>query len=201
MLQKNPNTLDLLIEDAKTRLKTWGSQPPTFLMCNGSLTAQLTMIPEKTDYLTNGPHGKQRLSQGPELSSYRGLSIIDSRKFSMEAGTMPRDLLKRRVRVCQHYYLPWETDNVHRFYEFYDESKDSYFTKTWFELLRDSMAVTDNNNAHMHNLNQAMPAANQAQIVQPPPVQKVYWYEETATRQNCMMEIQFDAGQAQASRI
>ena len=32
---------DILIEDAKNHLQTWGSQPPTFLLCNGALTAQL----------------------------------------------------------------------------------------------------------------------------------------------------------------
>ncbi len=31
IMQKIPNTLDILIEDAKSHLKTWGSQPSTFL--------------------------------------------------------------------------------------------------------------------------------------------------------------------------
>ena len=35
---------DILIEDAKNHLKTWGSQPPTFLLCNGALTAQLVSV-------------------------------------------------------------------------------------------------------------------------------------------------------------
>ena len=69
------------------------------------------MIPEKTNYLTNGPDGLKRLAAGPELSSYRGLSIIPTRKFSMDAGTAPRDLLRRRVRVAEsvsytHLTLP-----------------------------------------------------------------------------------------------
>ncbi|MBV5332515.1 hypothetical protein JZU54_02890, partial [bacterium] len=33
VMQKIPNALDILIEDAKNHLKTWGSQPPTFLLC------------------------------------------------------------------------------------------------------------------------------------------------------------------------
>ena len=41
IMQKVPNALDILIEDAKNHLQTWGSQPPTFLLCNGALTAQL----------------------------------------------------------------------------------------------------------------------------------------------------------------
>ena len=44
MLQKVPNALDILIEDAKNILKTWGSQAPTFMLCNGALTAQLVCI-------------------------------------------------------------------------------------------------------------------------------------------------------------
>ena len=139
MMQKTTNALDFLIEDAKSHLTTWGSQPPTFLLCNGALTAQLTMVPEKTNYLTNGPDGARRLAQGPDLASYRGLSIINSRKFAMEAGTMPRDILRRRVRVCQHYYIPWEESNVNALFEFYDEGKDCFITKTWDQLVDDSL--------------------------------------------------------------
>ena len=84
---------------AKTHLKTWGGQPPTLLLCNGALTTQLTMLSEKNDYLTDGHVGAKRLAQGPDLSSYRGLGTVNSRKFSMEAGTIPRDLFQCRVRV------------------------------------------------------------------------------------------------------
>lgn len=125
---------DILIEDAKNHLKTWGSQPPTFLLCNGALTAQLTMIPEKTNYLTNGPDGLKRLADGPELSSYRGLSIIPTRKFSMDAGTAPRDLLRRRVRVAEYYRIPWSEDNPRRTFEFYDQSRDTMFRLSWDQL-------------------------------------------------------------------
>lgn len=141
IMQKTANALDFLIEDAKTHLKTWGSQPPTFLLCNGALTTQLTMIPEKTNYITNGPDGARRLAQGPELPSYRGLSIINSRKFSMEAGTIPRDLLRRRVRVAQHYYIPWNDSNPYCEWEFYDQSKDNFFSLSWWDLFKHSLAV------------------------------------------------------------
>ena len=50
--------------------------------------------------------GKKKLAQGPELPSYRGVSIINSRKFSMA----PRDMLRRRVRVSEHYRIPWDLD-------------------------------------------------------------------------------------------
>ena len=36
------------------------------------------MNPERTNYITNGPDGLKRLAQGPDLPSYRGLSIIHS---------------------------------------------------------------------------------------------------------------------------
>ena len=75
IMQKVPNALDFLIEDAKTHLKTWGSQPPTFCLCNGAMQVQLTMIPEKTNYITNGPDGLKRLAQGPDLPSYRDIYI------------------------------------------------------------------------------------------------------------------------------
>ena len=136
IMQKVPNALDILIEDAKNHLKTWGSAPPSFLMCNGALTTQLTMLPEKTNYLTNGPDGARRLAQGPDLPSYRGLSIINTRKFSMDAGTAPRDLLRRRVRVAEYYRIPYKDGVEKCSYEFYDQSRDTMFKLSYEKLLK-----------------------------------------------------------------
>ena len=143
IMQKIPNALDILIEDAKNHLKTWGSQPPTFCLCNGSLTTQLTMLPEKTNYITNGPDGAKRLANGPDLTSYRGLSIIPSRKFSMDAGTAPRDLLRRRVRVAEYYRIPWEQGVENQHFEFYDQGRDSMFRLSWKQL-NDMAQMTEN---------------------------------------------------------
>ena len=93
------------------------------------------MTPERTNYLTNGVDGIKRLAQGPELSSYRGLQIIPTRKFSMDAGTAPRDLLKRRVRVAEYYRIPYHKDNVSKMYEFYDQSRDTMFKLTYEQLV------------------------------------------------------------------
>ena len=40
-MQKNVNALDILIEEAKITLQTWGSQPPNFMLCNSKLTMQV----------------------------------------------------------------------------------------------------------------------------------------------------------------
>jgi len=136
---KNENALDYLIEDAKNHLQTWGSKPPTFMLCNRNLSKGLTMLPEKTMYYTNGPDGKQRLAAGPELPSYRGLSFINTRKFSLDAGSAPRDLLRRRVRVSEHYRIPWNPENFNNRYEFYDQSRDSMFYLSWQQLWAASM--------------------------------------------------------------
>ena len=141
-MQKNENALDYLIEDAKNHLTAWGSKPPSFMLCNGSLTRQLTMTPEKTNYITAGPDGKRKLAQGPDLPSYRGLSIINTRQFSLEAGTAPRDMLRRRVRVSEHYRIPWEVKNLLKRYEFYDQSRDSMFYLSWHDLWRASFPPT-----------------------------------------------------------
>ena len=135
IMQKIPNALDFLIEDAKNHMQTWGSKDPNFLLCNGALTAQLTMLPELTNYVTNGEQGRARLAAGPDLASYRGLKIINTRKFSMESGTAPRDLLRRRVRVAEYYRIPWDPKNVQRSYEFYDQSRDTMFRLSWRELV------------------------------------------------------------------
>ena len=145
MLQKTTNALDFLIEDAKNHLKTWGSQPPTFMLCNGKLTTQLTMNPEKTNYLTNGPDGKALLAQGPDLPSYRGVSIIQNRKFSLDQGTAPRDLLRRKVRVAEYYRIPYENTEhfTDRTYELYDQSRDTMFRMSWWQIYEASVIPED----------------------------------------------------------
>jgi hypothetical protein len=141
-VQKNENALDYLIEDAKNILSQWGSKAPTFMLCNGALTRQLTMTPERTNYITAGPDGKRKLAQGPDLPSYRGISIINTRQFSLEAGSAPRDMLRRRVRVSEHYRIPWHIRNLRARYEFYDQSRDSMFYLSWEDLWRASLPST-----------------------------------------------------------
>jgi hypothetical protein len=60
-MQKNPNAMDILIEEAKNTMKTWGSKDPSFILLNSKLTFQMTMIPDVTQYLTQGPDGIKRL--------------------------------------------------------------------------------------------------------------------------------------------
>jgi hypothetical protein len=136
---KIPNALDLLIEEARTKLKTWGSEPPTFLLCPSNLTLHMTMSPERTNYITNGPDGLRRLAQGPDLPAFRGLSIIHSQKFALEAGREPRNVLRRKVRVAEHYWLPHETGrSLDYTYEFYDQNSDSFKNFTKSDLIRKS---------------------------------------------------------------
>lgn len=129
IMQKIPNALDIIIEDARNHLSTWGSPPPTFLLCPSSLTAQLTMLPERTEYLTNGPAGPARLAKGPDLPSYRGLSIIHSQKFELEKGRVPRNVLKRRVRVAEYYWI--DESSPQTVIGLYNQKMDSmeHFTK------------------------------------------------------------------------
>jgi len=133
-LQKNPNALDIIIEEAKSILKLWGSPPPSFMLCNQKLTFQMTMIPEKTNYMTQGIDGVKRLRAGPDLGSYRGLNIVNTRSFSMEIGAPPRDIMRRRVRVAEYYRIPPQGANSRWAVELYDESRD-----TWFTVRRDEL--------------------------------------------------------------
>jgi hypothetical protein len=51
-MQKNVNALDILIEEAKTQLRMWGSPMPDFLLCNSKITFNLQMTPDRTNYVT-----------------------------------------------------------------------------------------------------------------------------------------------------
>ena len=136
MMQKNVNALDILIEEGKAILRTWGGPMPDFLLCNSKLTFQMTMTPEKTNYITQGTDGVKRLRQGPDLGSYRGLSVIHSRSFAMEVGQHPRDILRRRVRTAEYYRILPDKNNHKREFEFYNEERDTWFTLTFLDLLR-----------------------------------------------------------------
>lgn len=136
MMQKNVNALDILIEEGKAILRTWGGPMPDFLLCNSKLTFQMTMTPEKTNYITQGIDGVKRLRQGPDLGNYRGLSVIHSRAFSMETGQQPRDVLRRRVRTAEYYRILPSKKNVNREFEFYNEERDTWFTLTFHDLLK-----------------------------------------------------------------
>lgn len=127
-VQKNPNALDILIEESKKVLELWGSPPPSFMLCNSKLTFQLQMNPDRTNFVTQGPDGVARLRQGPNLKSFRDLSIVNTRSFSLETGAAPRDVLRRRVRVAEYYRIPPQGANTRWEVQLYDESRDTFFT-------------------------------------------------------------------------
>lgn len=43
-------------------------------------------------------------------------------------------MLRRRVRVSEHYRIPWSSQNMKQKYEFYDQSRDTMFQHTWKSL-------------------------------------------------------------------
>ena len=81
----------------------------------------------------------RKLREGPNIASYRGLKIVNSRAFSMEVGAPPRDVLRRRVRVAEYYRIPWEEGIEQKSFALYDESKDAWQKFTWHELYRMSL--------------------------------------------------------------
>lgn len=135
-MQKNPNALDILIEEAKLKLKLWGGPMPNFMLTNSKLTFQLTMTPERTNYITQGIDGVKRLRNGPDIQSYRGVSIIPSRSFSLETGQVPRDMLRRRVRVAEYYRIPPDASNISKTFELYNEDRDTFFSIPYRDLFK-----------------------------------------------------------------
>ena len=138
-MQKNVNALDILIEEAKAMLRSWGSDMPDFMLANSKLTFGLQMNPDRTNYLTQGPEGAKRLKAGPNMESYRGIDIVPTRSFSMETGVPPRDILRRRVRVAEYYRISPSDKNHGRSFEFYNEDRDTWFSMTFAELVRHSI--------------------------------------------------------------
>jgi hypothetical protein len=143
-VQKNQNALDILIEEAKSQLRTWGAPMPDFMLCNSKLTFQLTMTPDVTNYVTQGPEGQKKLKTGPNLSSYRGIGIVHTRAFSMETGAPPRDMLRRRVRTAEYYRICPHKENHKRAFQLYNEERDTWATFTFQDLLK--MAQCDASN-------------------------------------------------------
>ena len=143
-VQKNQNALDILIEEAKAQLRTWGAPMPDFMLCNSKLTFQLTMTPDVTNYVANGPEGQKRLKAGPEMMSYRGIGIVHTRAFQMETGAPPRDILRRRVRVAEYYRILPHKDNHKRLFQLYNEERDTWSTFTFHDLLQKALCEKGN---------------------------------------------------------
>lgn len=135
-MQKNPNAMDIMIEEAKKTLEMWGSKEPNFLLLNAKVTFQMTMTPEKTQYVTQGYDGVKRLRDGPDIPRYRGLNIINTRAYSLETNARPRDVLRRRVRVAEYYRIPWHENNKDRIFQLYDESRDAFFNFKYSDCIR-----------------------------------------------------------------
>ena len=148
-VQKNMNAMDILIEEAKAMIKTWGGDEPDFLLCSSKLCFQLTMEQAKTSYLTQGPDGKKLLRDGPMLQQYRGLGIVKSKAFSMDEGLMPRDLMRRRVRVAEHYLCKRTTQELQNNWVcLYNESSDDFQKKTFLELAQACQDPENEGNIH-----------------------------------------------------
>lgn len=150
--QTDHASADIVIEDAKQVMKQWGAANPDFLICNSKIGFQLNMTPERTQFITQGTDGLQRLRDGPEIDSYRGLRIINSRSFSLEAGMPPRDLLRRRVRVAEYYYIPYSDENKNRKYQFYDEGKDTFSTFSYDQLRKMAALGNETESPDKHDL-------------------------------------------------
>lgn len=126
-VQKNMNAIDILIEDTKALMNSWGSDEPDFMLCSGKLCFQLTMTQERTSYIAKGEAGEDLLKEGPILNRYRGLNVVKSRAFSMEEGSAPRDVMRRRVRTSEFYHgsTVFEGKTLNSV-QLYDESTDNF---------------------------------------------------------------------------
>lgn len=132
-----PLQVDILVEDTKQLLVSWGADEPDFMLTSGKLCFQLTMTQERTSFLAKGDDGADLLKEGPLISKYRGLNVIKSRAFSMEEGAAPRDVLRRRVRTSEYYFGNMNVEGTLRdggaagahdllSISLYDESSDNF---------------------------------------------------------------------------
>lgn len=88
-------------------------------------------------FRTQGPDGKKLLKQGPDMPSYRGLKVIKSKSFSLDEGSQPRDLLRRRVRTAEFYLVP-NFSQINRVL-LYDEASDNWAPLTQAEIGRKAL--------------------------------------------------------------
>ena len=108
-IQKQPNGLDIAIEQAKQRMGRYGAKPDT-LVIPPKISIYLSMVrPEKTQYYIAGPAGAKNLRQGPDaMASFRGLKVFETRGFDVYQGEVPIDIGLRRRQVGEFYVV---TDN------------------------------------------------------------------------------------------
>lgn len=97
---------------------------------------------------TQGPDGKKLLKQGPDMPSYRGLKIIKSKSFSLDEGSQPRDLLRRRVRTAEFYLVPRFNNGVNRVL-LYDEASDNWAPIVKADICRHALRGPDVGKDHL----------------------------------------------------
>ena len=89
-----------------------------------------------------GPDGKKLLKQGPDMPSYRGLKVIKSKSFSLDEGSQPRDLLRRRVRTAEFYLVPQL--KTMRQVLLYDEASDNWAPIVRSEICQNALREDGN---------------------------------------------------------
>jgi hypothetical protein len=81
------------------------------------------------------------------MPSYRGLKIIKSKSFSLDEGSQPRDLLRRRVRTAEFYLVP-QFSHMERVL-LYDEASDNWAPLTRAEIVSHALRGKQFNQANI----------------------------------------------------
>lgn len=137
--QKNPNGLDYLHEEFKTRLGRWKVTPNMWIF-PPKLCLYLTMVPpEKTKFMEVGSEGPAKFNAGAQaLTNFRGVHVYETREFDVYEGDLPIDLLRREQQIGEYnvmtdpyrYVHDEETmrkyRSEHRDVVVYDEDRDTW---------------------------------------------------------------------------
>jgi hypothetical protein len=101
--QKHPNGLDIMHEEFKQRLGRWNVTPNMWIF-PPKLCLYLTMVPpEKTEWKQTGPEGPSKFNAGPKaLTTFRGVSVYETRMFDVYEGDLPIDLLRRHTTIGEY---------------------------------------------------------------------------------------------------
>ena len=130
------NAMDILIEEAKAMIKTWGGDEPDFLLCS----SKLCLIPRWARKDRNSRMCPTARSFFATIFCCIELNAnwhrFEQAIHQMDEGLMPRDLMRRRVRVAEHYVVTrsGQTDLAQNWVQLYNESSDDFQTKTFQDL-------------------------------------------------------------------
>jgi hypothetical protein len=139
-VQKQEHGLDMLVEDTKKRMGRYGVVADT-LIIPPKMSVYMSMVrPEKSHYYMGGQLATANVKTGGAVTSFRNLSVFETRSFDVYNGEPPIDLTLRPRQVGEYYVMGVDDVSI----DIYNQQTDAFvtFTKPQLQAAHNAVFTT-----------------------------------------------------------